>query len=128
MINIMSAPTINSGSLTMAPDSPPCPEVILTGTLHVYVAFDWGDEVDLERARKLVPALAQPLPRRKRTPSSFEYRPPPLRFPLPPVEISCPELEKVRTPAELTVFDFGAVSLALELPFQLPATGLSRLA
>jgi len=73
--------------------------------------------VDLDRARQLVPALVQPLPRRKRTPSSFEYRPPPLRFPLPPLEFTWPELQTVRSPAELTVFDFGAVSLALELSF-----------
>jgi hypothetical protein len=100
----------------------------LSGTLHIYVAFDWGDEVDLERARRLVPAEVQGLPRRRRTPSSFEYRPPPLRFPLTPVEITWPELGKVSSPAEVTMFDFGAVSFAMELPFHLPAAGLSRLA
>jgi hypothetical protein len=119
---------IKTGSLAAAPENAACPDAILAGTLHVFVAFDWGDEVDLERARQLVPALVQPLPRRKRTPSSFDYRPPPLRFPLPPVEFTWPELQTVRSPAELTVFDFGAVSLALELSFQLPAAGLSRLA
>jgi hypothetical protein len=107
---------------------PVAPSTLLSGTLHIYVAFDWGDEVDLERARRLVPGEMQALPRRRRTPSSFEYRPPPLRFPLPPVEIVCPELGTVRTPAEVTMFDFGAVSFAMELPFQLPAVGLSRLA
>lgn len=106
----------------------PCPEGILAGTLHVYVAFDWGDEVDLDRARQLVPAEVQALPRRRRTPSSFEYRPPPLRFPLPPIEITWPELGTVRSSAEVTMFDFGAVSFALELPFHLPAAGLTRLA
>jgi hypothetical protein len=124
----MNPPVTNIGPVSTLVDGPPCPEGILTGTLHIYVAFDWGDEVNLELARQLMPALVQPLPRRKRTPSSFEYRPPPLRFPLPPVEFACPELQIARTPAELTVFDFGAVSLALELPFQLPAAGLSRLA
>jgi hypothetical protein len=113
---------------TVRVNGPACPEEILTGTLHVYVAFDWGDEVDLERARRLVPAEVQALPRRKRTPSSFAYRPPPLRLPLPPVEFRWPELENLHTPAEVTMFDFGAVSFALELPFRLPAEGLSRLA
>ena len=28
-------------------------ELMLQGLLHVYVAFDWGDEIDLKRARKL---------------------------------------------------------------------------
>jgi len=101
---------------------------MLAGTLHVFVAFDWGDEVDLDRARQLVPAVQPPLPRRKRTPSSFEYRPPPLRFPLPPVEFAWPELGTVRSPAEVTLFDFGAVSFALELSFRLSADGLGRLA
>jgi hypothetical protein len=110
------------------PEELPCPEGTLTGTLHVFVAFDWGDEVDLERARQLVPAEVQVLPRRRRTPSSFTYRPSPLRIRMPPVELTCPELDKVSSPAEVTLFDFGAVSYALELPFQLPAAGLSRLA
>src|SRR5216683_2244250 len=105
-----------------------CPDAPLIGTLHIFVAFDWGDEVDLERARQLVPGEIQALPRRKRTPSSFEYRPPPLRFRLPPVPITCPELGTVHAPGEVTMFDFGAVSFALELPFELPAAGLSRLA
>jgi hypothetical protein len=122
----MSSPQPDSRA-TLANESP-CPEGILTGTLHVYVAFDWGDEVDLERARKLVPAEVQALPRRKRTPSSFAYRPPPLRLPLPPIEFTWPELDKVCSPAEVTMFDFGAVSFDLELPFRLPATGLGRLA
>jgi hypothetical protein len=118
----------NSATAPVATADVACPEGILAGMLHVFVAFDWGDEVDLERARKLVPAVQPPLPRRKRTPSSFEYRPPPLRFPLAPVEFTWPELGTVKSPAEVTLFDFGAVSFALELSFHLPATGLSRLA
>src|SRR5262245_47800296 len=58
----------------------PGPETVLAGTLHLYVAFDWGDELDLERARQLVPAEVHELPRRRRTPPSIAYRPPPLRF------------------------------------------------
>src|SRR5438094_777694 len=56
----------------------------LAGTLHVYVAFDWGDEVNLERARGLLPAETQVLPRRRRTPTSIAYRPPPPGDPLVP--------------------------------------------
>jgi len=108
--------------------SPSAPGTIFTGDLHVYVAFDWGDEVDLERARQLVPAEVQALPRRRRTPSSFQYRPLPLRIQLPSVEVTWPELGTIRSPAEVTMFDFGAVSFALELPCQLPPAGLSRLA
>jgi len=62
--------------------------LVLSGTVHVYVAFDWGDEVDLEAARRLLAAEPRALERRRRTPSSFGYSPPPLRFPLEPMELS----------------------------------------
>src|SRR5438105_3337680 len=97
---------------------------VLTGTLHVYVAFDWGEEVLLDRARSLVSAEVHVLPRRRRTPSSIAYRPAPLRVRLPAVDLALPELGTVRTPAEATVFDFAAVSLALHVPFSLPTARL----
>src|SRR5437879_667753 len=103
-------------------------EAILSGTLHIYVAFDWGEEVDLDHARRLVPAEVQALPRRRRTPTSFAYRPPPLRFALAPVPLTLPEVGAVAAPAEATVFDFAAVSLDLEVPFQLSQARLTQLA
>ncbi len=62
--------------------------VAVSGTVHVYVAFDWGEEVDLEAARRLLAAEPRALERRRRTPSSFGYSPPPLRFPLDPMELT----------------------------------------
>jgi hypothetical protein len=62
--------------------------VLVSGTVHVYVAFDWGEEVDLEVARRLLAAEPRALERRRRTPSSFGYSPPPLRFPLEPMELT----------------------------------------
>jgi hypothetical protein len=100
----------------------------LAGTLHVHVAFDWGGEVDLDRARRLVPAEWLTLPRRPRTPASIDYRPPPLRFVLTDVALDLPEVGHVAAAAEATVFDFAAVSVALQAPFRLPASGLLRLA
>jgi hypothetical protein len=100
----------------------------IAGTLHVYVAFDWGDEVDLERARSLVPAEVHALPRRRRTPSSFAYRPPPLRFLLDPLLLELPDRGTAQTTGEATVFDFAAVSVALHVPVQLTLTGLIELA
>jgi hypothetical protein len=101
---------------------------VLTGVLHVYVAFDWGEEVDLERARSLVPAEVRDLSRRRRTPSSITYRPPPLRFTLPSISFPMPRLGVVLFTAEATLFDFAAVSVALHLPFQVAAAGLRDLA
>lgn len=100
----------------------------LSGTLHVYVAFDWGDELALDEARRLVPAEVHALPRRRRTPSSIAYRPPPLRIALPNVALDLAELGSVQATAEATVFDFAAVSLAMHVPFTLDPAALTRLA
>jgi hypothetical protein len=100
----------------------------LSGVLRVYVAFDWGEEVDLAHARTLVPARVQELPRRRRTPTSIVYRPPPLRFQLAPAHVELAELGLCEAATEATVFDFAAVSVALQVPFCLSADALLRLA
>src|SRR5262245_9810568 len=112
------------------PTDPPTEDDVLSGLLHVYVAFDWGDEIDLPRARKRGPGVVMDILRRPRTPASIAYRPPPLRFPLGPVVIAMPG-PAGPTPtrrAEATVFDFGGVSVALQLPFAAPRHELRDLA
>jgi hypothetical protein len=101
----------------------------LAGSLNLFVAFDWGEEVDLKRARQLGPSVVLDLTRRPRTPASIAYRPPPLRFPLAPMAIDLPGLPgtAVRAP-EATVFDFAAVSAALRVPFRLSPAELRALA
>ncbi len=100
----------------------------VTGTLHVFVAFDWGEEIDLDQARRLVPAEVHTLPRRRRTPTSIAYRPAPLYFALPNLTLTLPELGAVAAPAGATVFDLAAVSVAAQVPFRLDPAGLTRLA
>jgi hypothetical protein len=109
--------------MSAPPDAP-----VLAGTLHLHVAFDWGDELDLERARQLVPAEVHDLPRRRRTPPSIAYRPPPLRFRLAPAPLGLPVGNDAPADAEATVFDFAGVSVAFHVPFCLPLTGLLQLA
>src|SRR5262249_51995181 len=103
-------------------------DAVVSGTLHVFVAFDWGEEVDLDRARRIVPAEVQGLVRRPRTPPAFAYRPAPLRYRLGAVPLSLPELGVVAADADATLFDFGAVSVALRVPFHLTLPQLTRLA
>lgn len=98
------------------------------GILHAFLAFDWGEAIDLEKARQIEPAEFHVLPRRRRTPSSFTFHPAPLRFGLPDLPLSLPELGDCSAAAVLTVFDFGAVSLDVNIRFQLPADALVRLA
>jgi hypothetical protein len=100
----------------------------LSGTLHIHVAFDWGDEIDLPRAAAIQGAGGHPLPRRRRTPSSFEFRPLPIRFALEPVPLELAEVGTLKAAGEATLFDFGAVSVALHVPFKLAPAGLSHLA
>ena len=100
----------------------------LTGTLHVHVAFDWGDEIDLDHAKRLAGAEEQKLSRRPRTPSSFAYRPSPLYFALNEMELDLPETGPVRSAAEATVFDFAGVSVDIRIPFKLDKDRLPRLA
>ncbi|MBY0228001.1 MAG: hypothetical protein K2W96_01845 [Gemmataceae bacterium] len=101
----------------------------LAGRLHVYVAFDWGEEVDLAVAQRQGAGVFLDMVRRPRTPASIAYRPPPLRFPLGPVAVSMPGLDgPPLTHAEATVFDFGGVSVAFVFPFSMSRGELRLLA
>jgi hypothetical protein len=98
------------------------------GILHSFVAFDWGDSIDLERARVLQPAELHALSRRRRTPSSFHFHPAPLRAQLPEVRLTLPEIGECHAEAVATIFDFAAVSLDLNISFDLDSTSLVKLA
>jgi hypothetical protein len=100
----------------------------VAGALHVFLAFDWGEEIDLAHAARLVPAEARRLPRRRRTPPSITYRPLPLRVRLDPVAVELPGLPPTEAAAEATVFDFAAASIGLRVPVRLPAAALTELA
>jgi len=107
---------------------------IVSGVLHAYVAFDWGEEVDLVQAAKLLEAelgsASSPgLPRRRRTPMSIEYRPAPLVFQLPHTVCKFAVLgEEVEAQVEMILFDFATLSLSLRVPFSLQGSKLSELA
>jgi hypothetical protein len=120
--------SIDSAKAAPAPSSWQGTPPIVCGTLHAFVAFDWGDEIDLARASKLVPAEVIELPRRPRTPSSFTYRPPPLNYSLPAQAIDWPGLGVFETGTEAKVFDFAGVALAFRFCFRLRADELTTLA
>jgi hypothetical protein len=126
----MSSPTTHiEPGVAPVPSRPPDSAALVTGRLHIYVAFDWGDEVDLDRARQLAPGAIVALSRRPRTPTSIGYKPPPLRFRLAPVSLELPGVADARIEAvEATVFDFAAVSVSLQVPFRLSPAELTVLA
>ncbi len=115
-------------SVFSAPLVQPADSGLISGTLHTYVAFDWGDEIDLDHARRLVPSEVHALPRRRRTPTSITYRPPPLHVLLPAVSLKLEILGEVEASAGVTLFDFAAVSIHLAIPLRLRAQDLRRLA
>jgi hypothetical protein len=102
----------------------------ITVTIHLAFAFDIGDEIDLDRARLILQGVPGQLPRRRRTPESFGYRPAPIRVEVEPTGIDLPgEWSFLRPPrGELTLFDFGAISLAVQYPVQTTADTLLALA
>lgn len=109
-------------------DDKAAPAGTLDSVLHVYVAFDWGDELKLDAARQLVPAELHTLPRQSRTPSSIAYQPQPLRVSLPALAARLPVLGAVSAEMDATLFDFGVVSAAVHVPVRAAAATLANLA
>ncbi len=99
-------------------------------TIHLAVALDIGDEIDLDRARLILQGEPGQLPRRRRTPEWFGYRPAPIRVELEPAGIALQgEWSFLRPPrAMLTLFDFGALSLTVQFPVTTTPTALLALA
>jgi hypothetical protein len=88
---------------------------VVRGTCHVLVAFDVGLSVDLEACERAVTAQRRTLGDRGRAVEYFEYRPAPvwLTVDTAPVSIS----PWASTPqADVTVYDFGAVSVTYSVP------------
>jgi len=88
----------------------------IDATIHLAFAFDIGYEIDLERGRSLLAGESGSLSRRRRTPESIRYRPAPVRVALDPSAMALPGLQAAAglPRAELSVFDFGALSLLVQ--------------
>lgn len=102
----------------------------LAVVVHLAFAFDIGDEIDLDLARQMLRGELGQIPRRRRTPESMGYRPAPIRVPLEPDGIRLPgDPALAKAPrAELTLFDFGAISLSIQFPLRTSPGSLLELA
>jgi hypothetical protein len=111
-------------------DIPPWMAEQLDATVHLAFAFDIGDEIDLDRARLILQGEPGRLTRRRRTPESIGYRPAPIRVELDPAGIDLPGAWSFLRPprGELTIFDFGAISLAVQFPVKTTPVALLELA
>lgn len=87
--------------------------LITRGHIVALFAFDIGYEIALDKVHRLISsAPAQPLSRKKQTPSYLQYARPPLQFDCGHVEPGNAASGSVRA----TLFDFGAISLAYRFP------------
>lgn len=95
---------------------------ILKGHLIALFAFDIGYEVSLERLSSLIAtAPIQPLSRRRQTPTYLQYTRAPVILDLDTRE----ELAGVGASLQVTIFDFGAVSLAYRWPLSVNRENLT---
>jgi hypothetical protein len=95
--------------------------------LHLFVAFDWGDEIDVPHAARLVPGEMHAAPVRAGVSPPLQYHPAPLRFRVPGLSLNLPECESLNVDGVATVFDFGALSLAWNIPLYVSPGNLTAL-
>ena len=102
--------------------------VIRQGACHALFAYEIAYAIDLEAAqRRLAAAHRQPALAKRRAPSSFEYRPAPLRLAVDaePIRIGDFTTSPV---VDLILYDFGAVSVRYDIPLAGPLEALPALA
>jgi hypothetical protein len=98
--------------------------VVRRGTVSVFFAFDTGQSIDLEEARRHLGTLEPSvMAHRRRAPTYFQFDPPPLRV----LQASEPHVVAGRSlspQVECALFDFGAISVRYDLPFDGPLDDL----
>ncbi|MDZ4661500.1 MAG: hypothetical protein SGJ18_07755 [Pseudomonadota bacterium] len=94
------------------------PTVIEKGIAHVYFAYDVGFAIDLERAQKRFTQLTERAKIRqdKRSPWYFEFEPQPVKISQTITEINIGNFATLPE-IEATIFDFGAISMQIKIPF-----------
>jgi hypothetical protein len=110
--------------------APEAEDSLLDVTIHVLVAFDFGYELDLPKARALLDAsMGDPVLRRRQT-ESIRYRPAPLRVSLesPTLRLGGEWAQLLPRRGHLSFFDFGAASIAVAFPVRATAADLLRIA
>jgi hypothetical protein len=98
---------------------------IVRGSCVVVFAYDMGTAIDLTKAERLLAGETQrrPIEPRRRTPRYFQFEPPPLL-----ITQAAQRLEVAgrltAEAVELTVYDFGAVTVAFTMPLDGPLVDL----
>jgi hypothetical protein len=98
---------------------------VTRGRCYVFFAFDIGLGLDLEKCDEVIKAAKERtrFRRNRRAPVYFDYDPPPLRITQQGYEIRQGSFT-ANSAVDLTLFDFGAVSVCYTLEFSGPFTDL----
>lgn len=113
---------------TMTPPTA-SPPTIAEGVCTVYFAYDVGQSIDLSAAARALAfdAAPQHAPDRSPAPSYFEFHPRPLRMTRATQSITIAD-RGTEPGVGITVFDFGAISIAYTIALAGPLAGLVPLA
>jgi hypothetical protein len=96
---------------------------ISRGSCTVLFAYDIGFGISLDRAERMLASSVQGKTQReylrhaRKSPQSFEYRPSPLRFTRKAAPVAVGACATDAT-VSLTLYDFGAVSVAYTIPLE----------
>jgi hypothetical protein len=98
------------------------------GICYALFAYDAGLAIDLDESERRITALTQraTLRHKHRAPSYFDYRPPPLRV-LQEADTIAVGAFRTAPWVDTVLYDFGAVSVAYQIPLQGPLSGLVAL-
>src|ERR1051325_8321321 len=105
----------------MSAPAPISPSTIQRGLCYAIFAYDAARSIDLAAAERRTHEESQrpTIAHKRRTPSYFEYRPPPLRLIQDAQTIALGRFA-TRAGADLTIYDFGAVSVVYTVPIEGP--------
>jgi hypothetical protein len=94
---------------------------IQTGTAYIIFAYDAARAINLTEAERRVHEITErpTIAHKRRTPSYFEYQPPPVRFSQESEAVVISKFA-TRSTVELTLYDFGAVAIVYALPIAGP--------
>lgn len=97
----------------------------LNGSCYVLMAYDIGTQVNIDACVKLIDAHTErtTIAPRHRAPKHFEYSTPPLRLSQKSEQIAIGAF-KTAPSVDLSLFDFGTVSLCYTVPFETTLDGL----
>ena len=111
LVNVMEATTL----IAQKPQesTPSTPETALQGSVLVLIQFDVCEEINLDELRRIFGARTAGASFKHPAPGYVQYQRPPVVEPVDPVVLETGE----RLDAQIKFYDYGVLSVVLELPF-----------